>query len=65
MPVRRSNYCLCVDLGKLSLIQPGRCQVSQGFEGTIYLLHFERPYHGPMQHYVGFTADDRAAPETA
>jgi predicted GIY-YIG superfamily endonuclease len=26
-------------------------------EGTIYLLHFERPYHGPMRHYVGFTDD--------
>jgi predicted GIY-YIG superfamily endonuclease len=26
-------------------------------EGTVYLLHFERPYHGPMQHYVGFTYD--------
>ena len=21
-------------------------------EGTVYLLHFERPYNGPMQHYV-------------
>jgi predicted GIY-YIG superfamily endonuclease len=27
-------------------------------EGTVYLLHFERPYHGPMQHYVGFTDGD-------
>lgn len=27
-------------------------------EGTVYLLHFERPYNGPMQHYVGFAADD-------
>ena len=27
-------------------------------EGTVYLLHYERPYHGPMRHYVGFTADD-------
>ena len=26
-------------------------------EGTVYLLHFERPYHGPMRHYVGFTVD--------
>ncbi len=26
-------------------------------EGTVYLLHYERPYHGPMQHYVGFTQD--------
>lgn len=25
--------------------------------GIVYLLHFERPYHGPMQHYVGFTED--------
>ena len=24
-------------------------------EGTVYLLHFDRPYNGPMQHYVGFT----------
>ena len=23
--------------------------------GTVYLLHFERPYWVPMQHYVGFT----------
>jgi predicted GIY-YIG superfamily endonuclease len=23
--------------------------------GTVYLLHFDRPYWGPMQHYVGFT----------
>ena len=29
-------------------------------EGTVYLLHFERPYHGPMQHHVGFTAGDLA-----
>jgi len=27
-------------------------------EGTVYLLHFERPFYGPMQHYVGFTAGD-------
>jgi predicted GIY-YIG superfamily endonuclease len=27
-------------------------------EGTVYLLHFDRPYHGPMQHYVGFTTRD-------
>jgi predicted GIY-YIG superfamily endonuclease len=27
-------------------------------EGTVYLLHFEHPYNGPMQHYVGFTASD-------
>lgn len=27
-------------------------------EGIVYLLHFERPYNGPMQHYVGFAADD-------
>ena len=26
-------------------------------EGTVYLLHFERPYNGPMQHYVGFAVD--------
>jgi predicted GIY-YIG superfamily endonuclease len=23
--------------------------------GTVYLLHFDRPYWGPRQHYVGFT----------
>jgi predicted GIY-YIG superfamily endonuclease len=23
--------------------------------GTVYLVHFDRPYRGPMQHYVGFT----------
>jgi len=27
-------------------------------EGTVYLLHFEHPYNGPMQHYVGFTTSD-------
>jgi predicted GIY-YIG superfamily endonuclease len=27
-------------------------------EGTVYLLHFDRSYHGPMQHYVGFTTQD-------
>lgn len=27
--------------------------------GIVYLLHFERPFHGPMQHYVGL-ADDLA-----
>lgn len=26
-------------------------------EGIVYLLHFERPYYGLMQHYVGFTDD--------
>lgn len=31
---------------------------SMAVEGTVYLLHFERPFHGPMQHYVGFTAGD-------
>lgn len=31
--------------------------VLMAVEGTVYLLHFERPYHGPMQHYVGFTVD--------
>jgi len=24
----------------------------------VYLLHFDRPYHGPMQHYVGFAIHD-------
>jgi predicted GIY-YIG superfamily endonuclease len=24
-------------------------------EGTVYLLHFERPYRGRSQHYLGFT----------
>lgn len=23
----------------------------------VYLLHFDRPFHGPMQHYVGLTDD--------
>jgi len=23
----------------------------------VYLLHFDRPFNGPMQHYVGFTSD--------
>ena len=23
--------------------------------GTVYLQHFDRPYWGPMQHYVEFT----------
>jgi predicted GIY-YIG superfamily endonuclease len=23
--------------------------------GTVYLLHFARPYWGPKRHYVGFT----------
>lgn len=31
---------------------------SMAVEGIVYLLHFERPYHGPMQHYVGFTTHD-------
>jgi predicted GIY-YIG superfamily endonuclease len=31
--------------------------VFMAVEGIIYLLHFERPYHGPMRHYVGFTDD--------
>ena len=26
-------------------------------EGTVYLLHFDRPYKGRMQHYVRFTYD--------
>lgn len=26
-------------------------------EGTVYLLHFDRPYSGRMQHYVSFTHD--------
>ena len=26
-------------------------------EGTVYLLHFERPYSGQMQHYLGFAYD--------
>jgi predicted GIY-YIG superfamily endonuclease len=25
--------------------------------GTVYLLHFERPYQGRMQHYLGWTVD--------
>jgi hypothetical protein len=27
-------------------------------EGTVYLLHFERPYNGRSQHYLGFTRND-------
>ena len=26
----------------------------------MYLLHFERPYTGRMQHYIGFTQNDLA-----
>jgi hypothetical protein len=26
-------------------------------EGTVYLLHYERPYSGQMRHYLGFTYD--------
>ena len=26
-------------------------------EGTVYLLHFERPYKGKMRHYLGWTSD--------
>jgi hypothetical protein len=25
--------------------------------GTVYLLHFERPYAGPSRHYLGWTTD--------
>lgn len=25
--------------------------------GIVYLLHFDRPFRGPMRHYVGFTED--------
>ena len=31
--------------------------VLMAVEGIVYLLHYERPYHGPMRHYVGFTDD--------
>ena len=41
----------------LAGIIPGN-HVSMSPEGTVYLLHFEHPYNGPMQHYVGFTASD-------
>jgi hypothetical protein len=27
--------------------------------GAVYLLHFDRLYWGPMQHYVGFTRNLR------
>jgi hypothetical protein len=27
-------------------------------EGTVYLLHFERPYKGRSRHYLGFTQCD-------
>jgi len=27
-------------------------------EGTVYLLHFERPCSGRVRHYIGFTRDD-------
>lgn len=27
-------------------------------EGTVYLLHFERPYKGRSRHYLGFTQGD-------
>jgi hypothetical protein len=30
---------------------------SMADEGTVYLLHFDRPYMGRMQHYVSFTQD--------
>jgi predicted GIY-YIG superfamily endonuclease len=26
-------------------------------EGTVYLLHYERPFQGPMRHYLGWTTD--------
>ena len=27
-------------------------------DGTVYLLHFERPYSGRSRHYLGFTQGD-------
>ena len=32
--------------------------ISMMAEGTVYLLHFERPYRGQMRHYIGFSRDD-------
>jgi predicted GIY-YIG superfamily endonuclease len=44
---------------KSSRPQPGR--ETKGalsvIEGTVYLLHFERPFNGPMRHYLGWTTD--------
>jgi hypothetical protein len=34
-----------------------RLEINTVLTELVYLLHFERPFHGPMQHYVGFTDD--------
>jgi hypothetical protein len=56
----QSIYCqLTLDSVFWSLI-PGIISgnhVSMTAEGTVYLLHFERPYCGHMQHYLGFAYD--------
>ena len=31
---------------------------SMADQGTVYLLHFERPYKGRLRHYLGFTQGD-------
>lgn len=32
-------------------------QVSGTVTEVVFLLHFDSPFSGPMQHYVGFTDD--------
>jgi hypothetical protein len=44
-------------ISNLILVPAVRNYMSMAIEGIVCLLHFERPYHGPMQHYVAFTVD--------
>jgi hypothetical protein len=58
VPSRSLEHCQHqLDSGFSNLI-PASLQViirSMTAEGTVYLLHFERPYKGRSRHYLGFT----------
>ena len=51
------------DLVPLRKVSDLKCETPHGamLIGTVYLLHFDRPFWGPRQHYVGFTRNPPSA----
>ena len=59
--MRQPEHCqlaLDVQLSNLLAVWFSAIIDSMKDEGTVYLLHFERPYNGRSQHYLGFTRND-------
>ena len=59
----RCQASLDAKLSNLITVNDSGKHVFMAADGTVYLLHFERPYRGQSRHYLGYTLnlDERIA----